>query len=84
MASLMLFLCRFENLPMYSCSYENKKKYYFLRKIQTFLQNNSITFRIKNAKFSGYYFYMKKYGDFQICISVPLDLKIFDNLILNR
>ena len=29
---------------------------------------------IKNAKFSGLYFYMNKniLGDFQICISVPL------------
>ena len=28
--------------------------------------------RIQNAKFSGYWFYMKqnKYGDFQFCISV--------------
>ena len=31
---------------------------------------------IKNAEFSGNYFYMKmnKKGDFQICISVPLKL----------
>ena len=29
---------------------------------------------IKNAKFSGYYFHMNLnvWGDFQICISVPL------------
>ena len=29
---------------------------------------------IKNAKFSGYYFYMNLnvWGDFQICISVPI------------
>ena len=29
--------------------------------------------RIKNAKFSGYYFYINAnlQGDFQICISVP-------------
>ena len=29
---------------------------------------------IKNAEFSGYYFYMSTsiQGDFQICISVPL------------
>ena len=33
---------------------------------------------IKNAKFSGYYFYMNTniYGDFQICISVPLNEKL--------
>ena len=32
---------------------------------------------IKNAKFSGYYFDMNLniWGDFQICISVPLMLK---------
>ena len=33
------------------------------------------TFTIKNAKFSGYYFYlnMNIWWDFQICISVPLN-----------
>ena len=38
-----------------------------LRKIQTFT--------IKNVKFSGYYFYlnMNIWGNFQICISVPLN-----------
>ena len=38
-----------------------------LRKIQTFT--------IKNVKFSGYYFYlnMNVWGNFQICISVPLN-----------
>ena len=48
---------------------------YFLRKIQTLWVNNSITLWIKNANFSGYYFYenTKIYGDFQICISVPLN-----------
>ena len=36
--------------------------------------NNSAILRIKNAKFSGYRFYMDKniYGDFRICISEPL------------
>ena len=38
--------------------------------------NNSRTFTIKNVKFSGYYLYMNSniWGDFQICISVPLSL----------
>ena len=38
-----------------------------LRKMQTFT--------IKNVKFSGYYFYlnMNVWGNFQICISVPLN-----------
>ena len=33
------------------------------------------TFTIKNVKFSGYYFYlnMNVWGNFQICISVPLN-----------
>ena len=31
---------------------------YFLRKIQTLRVNNSRILSIKNAKFSGYYFYM--------------------------
>ena len=39
--------------------------------------NNSRILRTKNAKFSGYYFYLKTnvQGDFQICIRVPLKLK---------
>ena len=34
---------------------------------------------IKNAKFSGYYFDMNLniWGDFQICLSVPLRQRIF-------
>ena len=45
-----------------------------LRKIQTLRVNNSKTPRTKNVKFSDYYFYLNTniYGDFQICISVPL------------
>ena len=41
---------------------------------QTLRVNNLKTLWIKNAKFSGYYFYMNtnKYRDFQICISLPL------------
>ena len=42
--------------------------------------NNSRIFTIKNAKFSGYYFYMNFniWEDFQICISIPLMfLKLF-------
>ena len=37
--------------------------------------NNSRINTIKNAKFPGYYFYMNLniLGDFQICISVPLN-----------
>ena len=36
--------------------------------------NNSRILKIKNAKLSGYYFYMNLNicGDFQICIGVPL------------
>ena len=47
---------------------------YFLRYLQTLRTNNSRILRIKNAKFSEYCFYINtnKYGDFQICISVPL------------
>ena len=42
--------------------------------LQTLGVNNSRILRIKNAKFSGKYFHLKKkiQGDFQICISVPL------------
>ena len=46
----------------------------FVKNISKTLRvNNSKTLRIKNAIFSGYYFYMNTRikGDFQICISVP-------------
>ena len=38
------------------------------------MANNSRILRIKNAKFSGYCFYMNTniWGDFQICVSVTL------------
>ena len=50
---------------------------YFLRNLQNSRVNNSRILRIKNAKFSGKYYYMntKIQGDFQICISVPLRKK---------
>ena len=46
---------------------------------QTLRENNSKTLRIKNAKFSGYCFYMNtnKYWDFQIYISVLLKLSVW-------
>ena len=39
--------------------------------------NFTETSKAKNAKFLGYYFYMNTniWGDFQICISVPLIYK---------
>ena len=57
-----------------------KKVAYFLRKIQTLRVNNSIIPRTKNTKFSEYYFYltMNLYGEFQICISVPLIIRRFN------
>ena len=44
------------------------------KKIQALPVNNSRTLTIKNVKFSGYYLHMNSniWGDFQICISVPL------------
>ena len=46
----------------------------FLRNLQTSRASNSRILKIKNAKYSGYCFYMNTniYRDFQICISVPL------------
>ena len=46
-----------------------------LRKIQTLRVNNSRILMIQNAKLSGCYFYINLniWGDFQICISVPLN-----------
>ena len=50
------------------------------KKIQTLRVNNSRTLTIKNAKFSGYYLYMNSniWGNFQICISVPLKKAVTD------
>ena len=47
---------------------------YFLRHLQTSRANNTRISRIKNAKVSGYCFYMNtnRWGDFQTSISVPL------------
>ena len=38
---------------------------------------------IKNAKLSGYYFYMNLniWGDFQICITVPLNRQTYRSKI---
>ena len=57
-----------------------QKLAYFLRNFKTSRVNNSRILRIKNAKFSGYYFYMNANisWDFQICICVPV---IFQKLI---
>ena len=45
-----------------------------LKKFTNFTDNNSRILKIKNAKFSGYCFYINIniYRGFQICISVPL------------
>ena len=44
------------------------------KKDTTLLANDSRILRIRNAKFSGYIFYMKRniWRDFEICSSVPL------------
>ena len=61
-------------LPTFRNNRICKKFAYFLRNLQTSRANNSRIVRIKNAKFSGYCFYMNTniHRDFQICISVPL------------
>ena len=53
-----------------------EKLAYFLRNLQTSRENNSRILRIKDAIFSGNCFFMNKniWGDFQICISVPLKM----------
>ena len=45
--------------------------------MQTLRVNNSKIVTIKNPKLSGYYFYMNLiiWGDFQICISVRLNIE---------
>ena len=59
-------------------TFRNDRIAYFLRKMPTSRVNNSRALRIKNAKFSGYCFDMNTniLRDFQICISVPLTIKI--------
>ena len=67
-------------LQTYRSNRISYKLSYFLRKIQTLRVNKSRILTIKNAKFSGYYFYMNFtiWEDFQICISIPLMfLKLF-------
>ena len=56
-----------------------------LRKIQLLRVNNLRILMIKNAKFSGYYFYMNLtiWRDFQFCISVPLNNGFKENSSLN-
>ena len=57
-----------------------KKLAYCLRKIQTLRVNNSRILMIK--KFSGYYFHINLniLGDFQIYISVPLNILCLNNM----
>ena len=57
-----------------SIEYICSKIAYFLKKIQTSREHNSRILKAKNAKFSGYCFYMNPniWGNFQICISAPL------------
>ena len=56
---------------------------HFLRNLQNSQADNSRILRIKNTKLSGYCFYMNTYikWDFQICISQPLILHGYDNII---
>ena len=56
-----------------------------LRNLQTLQENNSRIFRIKNAKFSWYCFYMNTniLEDFQICISVPLIIQFRVHFLLH-
>ena len=52
----------------------------FLRNLQTSQENNSRILRMKDAKFSGHCCFYRNtniYRDFQICISVPLNKKIW-------
>ena len=59
----------------YSETIEHVKKLaYFSRNLQTSRANNWRILRIKNAKFSGFCFYINRniLRDFQICTSAPL------------
>ena len=69
--SLLTNIQKQENMLKISLPFKN---------LQTSRTNNSRIFRINNAKFEGYCFNMNTniYGDFQICISVPLTLKAIE------
>ena len=66
--------------------YKHAKQYNMLKisrlfmKIQALWVNNSRILTSKNAKFSGYSFDMNLniWGDFHICISLPLRRKFFE------
>ena len=55
-----------------------------MRKIQTLRVNNSRIPRTTNAKFSEYHFYLNAniYRDFQVCISVPLNIRLNFSVVL--
>ena len=54
-----------------------KKLTYFLKNLQTSREDNLRILGIKKEKLSGYCFYMNTNvkGNFQVCISVPLNPK---------
>ena len=56
------------------------------KKFANFTDKNSRILRIKNAESSGYCFYMNMnvWGDFLICISVPLTSKSATAVDTNR
>ena len=56
-----------------------------LFKKNTNFNGNSRIVRIKNAKFSGHYFYTNTnlQGDFQICVRVPLIKSIYKIALKN-
>ena len=59
-----------------------QKLAYFLRNLQTSRANNSRVLRVKNAKFSRCCFYMNTniYENFQVCISVPINMTVTQNI----
>ena len=78
-----LYFLKFEDTRYVKSLLTNIWKQYNLLKISllfnkftNFTANSSIILRIRNAKFSGYCFYMNTNikRDFQICFSVPLGL----------
>ena len=52
--------------------------------MQTLQVNNSRIPRTTNAKFSEYHFYLNAniYRDFQVCISVPLNIRLNFSVVL--
>ena len=68
MQTCKMFVCK----DIETIEYLKKEPTFLKKKIRTLRLNHSRILWIMDAKFSGYYFDINRYRDFQICISLPL------------